>query len=178
MDFSSERLSNKEEASSVYLTKLQKIPKKRKRVSRRISPHRARRISEPILSMEDFERRFQFNNLVREYNHLIAKKKPTNVSVDEKDTASKLFLPIIKEIKIKKHGMNDSESEVGFNESEYETENKNEGIRALKNYNSSENNNIDSLKGIDFSNKEARYKPIGPAPTIITSTFLFIMKTL
>ena len=173
MDFSSERSSNKEEASPVYLTKLQKNPKKRKRVSRRISPHRARRISEPILSMEDFERRFQFNNLVREYNHLIAKKKPTNVSVDEKDTASKLFLPIIKEIKIKKHGMNDSESEVGFNESEYETENKNEGIRALKNYNSSENNNIDSFNTKpELKDKSSKTK-FDKTHTTLSQSFVF-----
>lgn len=143
MDFSSERSSNKEATNSVYLTKLKKMPKNGKRV-RRISPFRPRRISEPILSMEDFERRFQFNNLVRAYNHLIGKKKRNTGSVDEKETTNKLSLPVIKEIKIKKHGMNYSESEVGFNESDYETENKNEGIRTIKNYNSSENNNIDS----------------------------------
>ena len=59
--------------------------------------------------MEDFERRFQFNNLVRAYNHLLVTKKSTSSS-DEKDN-SKLILPMIKEIKIKKHGMNDTDSE-------------------------------------------------------------------
>ena len=108
MNQSSERIYSKDVINSVYLTKLQREPKKKRRVSR-ISPFRSRRVSEPILSMEDFERRFQFNNLVRAYNHLLVTKKSTSSS-DEKDN-SKLILPMIKEIKIKKHGMNDTDTE-------------------------------------------------------------------
>ena len=135
MNQSSERIYSKDVINSVYLTKLQREPKKKKRVSR-ISPFRSRRISEPILSMEDFERRFQFNNLVRAYNHLLVNKKNFSSSVDEKDN-SKLFLPMIKEIKIKKHGMNDTDNEIKYNESVNDTDNK------AKN-NNSENDNIDT----------------------------------
>ena len=147
MNQSSERIYSKDVINSVYLTKLQREPKKKRRVSR-ISPFRSRRVSEPILSMEDFERRFQFNNLVRAYNHLLVTKKSTSSS-DEKDN-SKLILPMIKEIKIKKHGMNDTdtENEIKYNESENDTDNK------TKNFNNSVNDNIDTYN----SKKESKDK--------------------
>ena len=149
MNQSSERIYSKDVINSVYLTKLQREPKKKKRVSR-ISPFRSRRISEPILSMEDFERRFQFNNLVRAYNHLLVTKKSTSSS-DEKDN-SKLILPMIKEIKIKKHGMNDTvtENEIKYNESENDTDNK------TKNFNNSISDNIDTYN----SKKESKDKSV------------------
>ena len=149
MNQSSERIYSKDVINSVYLTKLQREPKKKRRVSR-ISPFRSRRVSEPILSMEDFERRFQFNNLVRAYNHLLVTKKSTSSS-DEKDN-SKLILPMIKEIKIKKHGMNDTdtENEIKYNESENDTDNK------TKNFNNSINNNIDTYN----SKKESKDKSV------------------
>ena len=149
MNQSSERIYSKDVINSVYLTKLQREPKKKRRVSR-ISPFRSRRVSEPILSMEDFERRFQFNNLVRAYNHLLVTKKSTSSS-DEKDN-SKLILPMIKEIKIKKHGMNDTvtENEIKYNESENDTDNK------TKNFNNSVNDNIDTYN----SKKESKDKSV------------------
>lgn len=138
MNQSSERIYSKDFINGVYLTKLQREPKKKRRVSR-ISPFRSRRISEPILSMEDFERRFQFNNLVRAYNQLLINKKSISSSTDEKDN-SKIFLPMIKEIKIKKHGMNDNDTEndIKYNESENDINNK------TKNFNHSENENINT----------------------------------
>lgn len=149
MNQSSERIYSKEVINSVYLTKLQREPKKKRRVSR-ISPFRSRRVSEPILSMEDFERRFQFNNIVRAYNHLLVTKKSTSSS-DEKDN-SKLILPMIKEIKIKKHGMNDTvtENEIKYNESENDTDNK------IKNFNNSISDNIDTYN----SKKESKDKSV------------------
>ena len=153
MNQSSERIYSKEVINSVYLTKLQREPKKKRRVSR-ISPFRSRRISEPILSMEDFERRFQFNNLVRAYNHLLVNRKSISGSTDEKDS-SKLFLPMIKEIKIKKHGMNDTESEneIKYNESENVTDNK------IKSYNNVENENIESYSSKkELKNKSTKSK--------------------
>ena len=149
MNQSSERIYSKDVINSVYLTKLQREPKKKRRVSR-ISPFRSRRVSEPILSMEDFERRFQFNNLVRAYNHLLVTKKSTSSS-DEKDN-SKLILPMIKEIKIKKHGMNDAdtENEIKYNESENDTDNK------TKNFNNSISDNIDTYN----SKKESKDKSV------------------
>ena len=149
MNQSSERIYSKDVINSVYLTKLQREPKKKRRVSR-ISPFRSRRVSEPILSMEDFERRFQFNNLVRAYNHLLVTKKSTSSS-DEKDN-SKLILPMIKEIKIKKHGMNDTvtENEIKYNESENDTDNK------IKNFDNSVNDNIDTYN----SKKESKDKSV------------------
>ena len=149
MNQSSERIYSKDVINSVYLTKLQREPKKKRRVSR-ISPFRSRRVSEPILSMEDFERRFQFNNLVRAYNHLLVTKKSTSSS-DEKDN-SKLILPMIKEIKIKKHGMNDTvtENEIKYNESENDTDNK------IKNFNNSISDNIDTYN----SKKESKDKSV------------------
>ena len=147
MNQSSERIYSKDVINSVYLTKLQREPKKKKRVSR-ISPFRSRRISEPILSMEDFERRFQFNNLVRAYNHLLVTKKSTSSS-DEKDN-SKLILPMIKEIKIKKHGMNDTDNEIKYNESVNDTDNK------TKNFNNSISDNIDTYN----SKKESKDKSV------------------
>ena len=149
MNQSSERIYSKDVINSVYLTKLQREPKKKRRVSR-ISPFRSRRVSEPILSMEDFERRFQFNNLVRAYNHLLVTKKSTSNS-DEKDN-SKLILPMIKEIKIKKHGMNDTgtENEIKYNESENDTDNK------TKNFNNSISDNIDTYN----SKKESKDKSV------------------
>ena len=149
MNQSSERIYSKDVINSVYLTKLQREPKKKRRVSR-ISPFRSRRVSEPILSMEDFERRFQFNNLVRAYNHLLVTKKSTSSS-DEKDN-SKLILPMIKEIKIKKHGMNDTvtENEIKYNESENDTDNK------TKNFNNSISDNIDTYN----SKKESKDKNV------------------
>ena len=145
----SKRIYSKDVINSVYLTKLQREPKKKRRVSR-ISPFRSRRVSEPILSMEDFERRFQFNNLVRAYNHLLVTKKSTSSS-DEKDN-SKLILPMIKEIKIKKHGMNDTvtENEIKYNESENDTDNK------IKNFNNSISDNIDTYN----SKKESKDKSV------------------
>ena len=153
MNQSSERIYSKDVINSVYLTKLQREPKKKRRVSR-ISPFRSRRVSEPILSMEDFERRFQFNNLVRAYNHLLVNRKSISGSTDEKDS-SKLFLPMIKEIKIKKHGMNDtdSENEIKYNESENVTDNK------IKSYNNVENENIDSYSSKkELKNKSTKSK--------------------
>ena len=149
MNQSSERIYSKDVINSVYLTKLQREPKKKRRVSR-ISPFRSRRVSEPILSMEDFERRFQFNNIVRAYNHLLVTKKSTSSS-DEKDN-SKLILPMIKEIKIKKHGMNDAdtENEIKYNESENDTDNK------TKNFNNSISDNIDTYN----SKKESKDKSV------------------
>jgi len=149
MNQSSERIYSKDVINSVYLTKLQREPKKKRRVSR-ISPFRSRRVSEPILSMEDFERRFQFNNLVRAYNHLLVTKKSTSSS-DEKDN-SKLILPMIKEIKIKKHGMNDTdtENEIKYKESENDTDNK------TKNFNNSISDNIDTYN----SKKESKDKSV------------------
>ena len=149
MNQSSERIYSKDFINAVYLTKLQREPKKKRRVSR-ISPFRSRRVSEPILSMEDFERRFQFNNLVRAYNHLLVTKKSTSSS-DEKDN-SKLILPMIKEIKIKKHGMNDTdtENEIKYNESENDTDNK------IKNFNNSISDNIDTYN----SKKESKDKSV------------------
>ena len=149
MNQSSERIYSKDVINSVYLTKLQREPKKKRRVSR-ISPFRSRRVSEPILSMEDFERRFQFNNIVRAYNHLLVTKKSTSSS-DEKDN-SKLILPMIKEIKIKKHGMNDTvtENEIKYNESENDTDNK------TKNFNNSISDNIDTYN----SKKESKDKSV------------------
>ena len=149
MNQSSERIYSKDVINSVYLTKLQREPKKKRRVSR-ISPFRSRRVSEPILSMEDFERRFQFNNIVRAYNHLLVTKKSTSSS-DEKDN-SKLILPMIKEIKIKKHGMNDTgtENEIKYNESENDTDNK------IKNFNNSISDNIDTYN----SKKESKDKSV------------------
>lgn len=149
MNQSSERIYSKDVINSVYLTKLQREPKKKRRVSR-ISPFRSRRVSEPILSMEDFERRFQFNNLVRAYNHLLVTKKSTSSS-DEKDN-SKLILPMIKEIKIKKHGMNDTvtENEIKYNESENDTDNK------TKNFNNSISDNIETYN----SKKESKDKSV------------------
>ena len=149
MNQSSERIYSKDVINSVYLTKLQREPKKKRRVSR-ISPFRSRRVSEPILSMEDFERRFQFNNLVRAYNHLLVTKKSTSSS-DEKDN-SKLILPMIKEIKIKKHGMNDTdtENEIKYNESVNDTDNK------TKNFNNSISDNIDTYN----SKKESKDKSV------------------
>ena len=151
MNLSSERISNKDAFNSVYLTKLQREPKKKRRVSR-ISPFKSRRISEPILSMEDFERRFQFNNLVRAYNQLLVKKKSNFGSVDEKDSSNRLFLPMIKEIKIKKHGMDDISNEIAYNESEYDTDNRKEGTKIKKNYNNAENNIIDSNNTLELKN--------------------------
>jgi len=151
MNLSSERISNKDAFNSVYLTKLQREPKKKRRVSK-ISPFKSRRISEPILSMEDFERRFQFNNLVRAYNQLLVKKKSNFGSVDEKDSSNRLFLPMIKEIKIKKHGMNDISNELAYNESEYDTDNRKEGTKIKKNYNNAENNIIDSNNTLELKN--------------------------
>ena len=149
MNQSSERIYSKDVINSVYLTKLQREPKKKRRVSR-ISPFRSRRVSEPILSMEDFERRFQINNIVRAYNHLLVTKKSTSSS-DEKDN-SKLILPMIKEIKIKKHGMNDTdtENEIKYNESENDTDNK------IKNFNNSISDNIDTYN----SKKESKDKSV------------------
>ena len=149
MNQSSERIYSKDVINSVYLTKLQREPKKKRRVSR-ISPFRSRRVSEPILSMEDFERRFQFNNIVRAYNHLLVTKKSTSNS-DEKDN-SKLILPMIKEIKIKKHGMNDTvtENEIKYNESVNDTDNK------TKNFNNSISDNIDTYN----SKKESKDKSV------------------
>ena len=151
MNLSSERISNKDAFNSVYLTKLQREPKKKRRVSK-ISPFKSRRISEPILSMEDFERRFQFNNLVRAYNQLLVKKKANFGSVDEKDSSNRLFLPMIKEIKIKKHGMDDISNEIAYNESEYDTDNRKEGTKIKKNYNNAENNIIDSSNTLELKN--------------------------
>lgn len=151
MNLSSERISNKDAFNSVYLTKLQREPKKKRRVSK-ISPFKSRRISEPILSMEDFERRFQFNNLVRAYNQLLVKKKANFGSVDEKDSGNRLFLPMIKEIKIKKHGMDDISNEIAYNESEYDTDNRKEGTKIKKNYNNAENNIIDSNNTLELKN--------------------------
>ena len=151
MNLSSERISNKDAFNSVYLTKLQREPKKKRRVSK-ISPFKSRRISEPILSMEDFERRFQFNNLVRAYNQLLVKKKSNFGSVDEKDSSNRLFLPMIKEIKIKKHGMDDISNELAYNESEYDTDNRKEGTKIKKNYNNAENNIIDSNNTLELKN--------------------------
>ena len=151
MNLSSERISNKDAFNSVYLTKLQREPKKKRRVSK-ISPFKSRRISEPILSMEDFERRFQFNNLVRAYNQLLVKKKSNFGSVDEKDSSNRLFLPMIKEIKIKKHGMDDISNEIAYNESEYDTDNRKEGTKIKKNYNNAENNIIDSNNTLELKN--------------------------
>ena len=151
MNLSSERISNKNAFNSVYLTKLQREPKKKRRVSK-ISPFKSRRISEPILSMEDFERRFQFNNLVRAYNQLLVKKKSNFGSVDEKDSGNRLFLPMIKEMKIKKHGMDDISNEIAYNESEYDTDNRKEGTKIKKNYNNAGNNIIDSNNTLELKN--------------------------
>ena len=143
MNFPLQKVTYQEPITSVYLSNLYKHQSKKERISNN-DPFSSNRMTIPIMSVEDFERKFQFNNIVRTYNNLLGNKKHNSNSVEEKENSNRLYLPIIKEIKIKKHGMNNDSNKNEFNESveiEDSSENRNQGVR---NYNKkNENSDIE-----------------------------------
>lgn len=151
------RMPNKEVINSQYLSNLYQQQNKREVLSYK-GPLGSNRISYPVLSVEDFERRFQFNNVVRTYNNLIGNKKRINNSVDDKENSKGSFLPIIKEIKIKKHGMKQNV----FNDSgiiQELSENKNQTIKSVGNgFNNFENNELDLYNNNDLNERNLKSK--------------------
>ena len=122
------------------------------------------------MSVEDFERRFQFNNVVRTYNNLIGNKTKISNNMESKENSKGSYLPIIKEIKIKKNSMNDYE----YNDSAYNqesSENRNKIIKSVKNnYNSSENNELDLYNSNnDFNERNRKSKYYGTNSTLSQS---------
>ena len=122
------------------------------------------------MSVEDFERRFQFNNVVRTYNNLIGNKTKISNNMENKENSKGSYLPIIKEIKIKKSSMNDYE----YNDSAYNqesSENRNKMIKSVKNnYNSSENNELDLYNSNnDFNERNWKSKYYGTNSTLSQS---------
>ena len=162
-------MPNKEVINSQYLSNLYRQQNKKEVLSYK-GPLGNSRISYPIMSVEDFERRFQFNNVVRTYNNLIGNKKRINNSVEGKENSKGSYLPIIKEIKIKKHGMGESD----FNDSgiiQELSENKNQVIKSVRNnYNSSDNNNLDLYNSNnDLNDRNLKSKYYGTNSTLSQS---------
>lgn len=141
MNLNSKKVPEKEIVNTKHLSNIYRQQNIKGGLSYK-GPLGSNRISYPILSVEDFERRFQFNNVVRSYNNLIGNKKRIFNS-DGKGNSKGLYLPVIKEIKIVKHGMNDDNV---FNESGFMQESENH-IQLMKNnqkyYNSSDNNEME-----------------------------------
>ena len=75
MNLNLQRVPDKEVINSQYLSKIYRQQNKNEGLSYK-GPLSNNRISYPIMSVEDFERRFQFNNVVRTYNN-IKRKFPT-----------------------------------------------------------------------------------------------------
>ena len=131
----------KEEINTHYISELLRKQNKKGGLSFK-GPIGGNRISYPILSVEDFERRFQFNNIVRSYNNLIANKKRIE-NVEGKENSKGFYLPIIKEIKIEKHGMNNDSDFYDTGGYIRETsEMQNQGIKSSSNINSFGNNDL------------------------------------
>ena len=134
-------LQIKENVEPQNMIKIQKKPTKKKFVSYK-GPLGSNRVTYPVLSVEDFERRFQFNNIVRSYNNLIANKKRIE-NVEGKENSKGFYLPIIKEIKIEKHGMNNDSDFYDTGGYIRETsEMQNQGIKSSSNINSFGNNDL------------------------------------
>ena len=134
MNLHVKKLSPKEKGNSIYLSKLYRQQNNKNKGGFSFGgPLGSNRITYPVLSVENFERRFQFNNLVRQYNNLIGNKKRDINGSDEIDGSNKLYLPIIKEIEIRRNGMKNEEN--GFDESEYMMENSDSRNQSIVNAN-------------------------------------------
>ena len=169
MNLNLQRVPNKEVINSQFLSKIYRQQNKKEGLSYK-GPLSNNRISYPIMSVEDFERRFQFNNVVRTYNNLIGNKKKISNSIESKENSKGSYLPIIKEIKIKKNNKNDYE----YNDSAYNqesSENKNKMIKSVRNnYNSSENNELDLYNSNnDFNERNRKSKYYGTNSTLSQS---------
>ena len=170
MNLHLKKLPEKEEINSYYLSELFKKQNKKGGLSYK-GPLGSNRISYPILSVEDFERRFQFNNVVRSYNNLIGNKKRIE-NAEGKENSKGVYLPIIKEIKIKKHGMN---NDSGFNDSGYlqeTSEMKNHGKKSYinNNINSSDINELEPYNtNNELNEKYIRSKYYGTNSTLSQS---------
>ena len=143
MNLHRKKLSPKKKVKPIFLSKLYRQQNKKGGLSLG-GPLGSNRLTYPILSVEDFERRFQFNNLVRSYNNLIGKRKSVINSLNINDESQKLFLPVIKEINIRKHGMGNEDSG-GFNESEFAIENSDSRNQSNVNANNNLDNNVIEL---------------------------------
>ena len=139
MNLHVKKLSPKEKVNSIYLSKLyrQQNQQSKKGGLPLGGPLGSNRITYPVLSVEDFERRFQFNTLVRSYNNLIGNRK-RDISGSDENGSKRLYLPAIKEIAIRRHGMGNEDS--GFNDSEYLMENSDSRNQSVANA----NNNLDN----------------------------------
>ena len=133
----------------------------KKQIMKKVSykgPLGSNRISFPVLSVEDFERRFQFNNVVRNYNQLLGNKKRYTNNIYGINTTKGAFFPLIQEIEIKKHGMNDNDFIAG-DDNEESTENKNKEVKDVNNkYNFSQKKELDSYNKYDLNEKIMKSK--------------------
>ena len=169
MNLNLQKLPNKEVINSKYLSQIYRRKSKKEGLPYK-EPLGNNRISYPVMSVEDFERRFQFNNVVRTYNNLIGNKTKISNNMESKENSKGSYLPIIKEIKIKKSSMNDYE----YNDSAYNqesSENRNKMIKSVKNnYNSSENNELDLYNSNnDFNERNRKSKYYGTNSTLSQS---------
>ena len=169
MNLNLQKVPNKEVINSKYLSQIYRRQSKKEGLPYK-EPLGNNRISYPVMSVEDFERRFQFNNVVRTYNNLIGNKTKISNNMESKENSKGSYLPIIKEIKIKKSSMNDYE----YNDSAYNqesSENRNKMIKSVKNnYNSSENNELDLYNSNnDFNERNRKSKYYGTNSTLSQS---------
>ena len=169
MNLNLQKVPNKEVINSQYLSQIYRRQSKKEGLLYK-EPLGNNRISYPVMSVEDFERRFQFNNVVRTYNNLIGNKTKISNNMESKENSKGSYLPIIKEIKIKKSSMNDYE----YNDSAYNqesSENRNKMIKSVKNnYNSSENNELDLYNSNnDFNERNRKSNYYGTNSTLSQS---------
>ena len=144
MNLQINKLSPRESITSIYLSNFYHQQNIAQSVSSK-DPYNANRISYPAISMEEFERKFKYNKIGRTNNHLINKEKKFSNSVESKDNEKKIYLPVIKEFKIKNSNKTDKDN--GFNDSGYALENsdnKNNLIKSIHNF-TSENCENDEL---------------------------------
>lgn len=170
MNLNLKRIPEKDNINSKYLSNLYRQQNKKELLSYK-GPLGSNRISYPILSVEDFERRFQFNNIVRSYNNLILNKRK-NLNKSGGKNSDGLYLPLIKEIKIKKHGMNDDFNEFGYIQENSESKNAKDKSNR-NNRNSSENNEMEIFNtNNDINERNLKSKYYGTNSTLSQSIIL------
>ena len=156
-------LQIKENVEPQNMIKIQKNPTKKKFVSYK-GPLGSNRVTYPVLSVEDFERRFQFNNVVRNYNQLLGNKKRFANSIYSTDSSKGVFFPLIKEIEIKKHGMNDNEF-IASDYNQESSENRNQGVKIMRNKNKS----FETYNNEDLNERIMKSKYFGTNSTLSQS---------
>ena len=149
-------LQIKENVEPQNMIKIQKKPTKKKFVSYK-GPLGSNRVTYPVLSVEDFERRFQFNNVVRNYNQLLGNKKRYTNNIYGINTTKGAFFPLIQEIEIKKHGMNDNDFIAG-DDNEESTENKNKEVKDVNNKYNFSQKKLDSYNKYGLNEKIMKSK--------------------